>query len=109
MTASNKDKEKGMKPGANMPQGGYDPEREGMSESGNHAAGHPANDVVTGNQQSGRQPARSDATLRQDNQSRTDLHNKQSASAAATETTHRDRNAGARGDDTTHTSNKSKG
>lgn len=107
MTASNKDK--GMKPGANMPDGDYDPARDGMSESGNHATGNPANDVVTGNQQSGRQPARSEATLRQDNQSRTDLHNKQSAEAAATETTHRDRNAGARGDDSTHTSNKSKG
>ncbi|NGZ87349.1 hypothetical protein [Duganella aceris] len=106
MTTSNKDKEKGMKPGANMPAGGYDPAREGMSESGNHATGNAANDAV-GNQQSGRQPARSEATLRQDNQSRTDLHNKQSASAAATEATHRDRNAGARGDDSTHTSNKS--
>lgn len=104
MTASNKDK--GFKPGANMPDGDYDPKQEGMSESGNHAVGHPGNDVP-GNQQSGRQPARSEQTLRQDNQNRTDLHNKQSASTAATEATHRDRNAGARGDDTTHTSNKS--
>jgi hypothetical protein len=105
MTAS--DKAKGFKPGANMPDGDYDPKTQGMSESGNHATGNPANDVVTGNQQRSRQPARSEATQRQDNQSRTDLHNKQSASAAATETTHRDRKAGARGDDSTHTSNKS--
>ena len=107
MTASNKDQ--GFKPGANLPEGGYQPEQEGMSESGNHASGHPANDVVTGNQQQGRQPARSEAALRQDNQNRTDLHNKQSAAAAATEATRRDRNAGARGDDSTDTSNKSKG
>ena len=106
MTASNKDK--GFKPGANMPHGDYDPNQEGMSESGNHAVGHPANDVP-GNQQSGHPTARSEQMLRQDKQGFQNLQNKQTAEAAATETTHRDRNAGARGDDTTHSSNKSKG
>lgn len=78
------DKAKGFKPGANMPDGDYDPKREGMSESGNHATGHPGNDVP------GNIPG-----------------NKQSAEDTATATTRRDRNAGARGDDSTHTSNKS--
>ncbi|MRW90698.1 hypothetical protein GJ699_11925 [Duganella sp. FT80W] len=50
-------------------------------------------------EQQGRGPARSEHAVRQDNQNRGDLHNQQSAAAAATAATHRDKNAGARGDD----------
>lgn len=74
MSKSNKP---GFKPGANMPDGDYDPARQGMSESGNHATGHPGNDTPPGNLQS--------------------------AADAATSTTHRDRKAGARGDSSSHT------
>ena len=90
------DKEKGFKPGANMPQDGYDPNKEGMSESGNHAVGHPGNDNP-GNHAHGREA----------NQGRADLHNKQSAAAAAADATRRDRSAGARGDKNSDTSRKS--
>lgn len=103
----------GTKPGANMPQDDYDPKQEGMSDSGNHATGHRGNDAL-GNEQSAQQqeqqsrgPARSEQTLRQDNQNRADQRNQQSASAAATAATHRDKNAGARGDDSTD-NNRSK-
>jgi hypothetical protein len=99
MSQPNKPSEKGFKPGANMPDGDYDPEQEGMSESGNHAAGHAGNDVPYGNQQQGRQPARSEQRLREDNQNRHEQHSQQSAKDAATAATHRDRSAGARGDD----------
>jgi hypothetical protein len=94
MTTSNKDK--GFKPGANMPHGDYDPAKEGMSESGNHAVGHPGNDNP-GNHQQGQEA----------NQGRADLHNKQSAAAAAADATRRDRSAGARGDKNSDTSRKS--
>ena len=94
MTTS--DKEKGFKPGANMPHAGYDPAKEGMSDSGNHAVGHPGNDNP-GNHPQGREA----------NQGRADLHNKQSAAAAAADTTRRDRSAGARGDKNSDTSRKS--
>jgi hypothetical protein len=102
MSPSNKPDPRGLKPGANMPQPGYDPNQEGMSESGNHAAGHPGNDTPHVNQhqeQQGRGPARSEHAVRQDNQNRGDQRNQQSAAAAATAATHRDKNAGARGDD----------
>jgi hypothetical protein len=100
MSQPNKPSEKGFKPGANMPSEGYDPKRQGMSQSGNHATGDVANDTP-GNQQQvlkDDQPAQSEQALRQDNQSRADLRNQQSASAAATSATHRDKTAGARGD-----------
>jgi hypothetical protein len=119
MSQPNKPSEKGFKPGANMPHGDYDPKREGMSDSGNHAVGHRGNDEPYGyeaegtagaaaNVQQGRQPARSEEGLRQDNQNFTGHHNQQSAADAATATTHRDRNAGARGDDNTHTNRDKK-
>ena len=83
MSQSNKPSEKGFKPGANMPHQGYDPKQHGMSESGNHASGDPANDTPTGNQQS--------------------------AASVAKQVTHRDRQAGARGDDYSDTNrNKDK-
>ncbi|OFA01699.1 hypothetical protein [Duganella sp. HH101] len=59
--------DKGFKPGANMPHDDYDPEHEGMGESGNHATGHPANDTPHASQQQGRQPARSEQSIRQGN------------------------------------------
>ncbi|CAN7585469.1 hypothetical protein [Duganella sp. Dugasp56] len=62
MTEASKSSEKGFKPGANMPDGDYDPEQEGMSESGNHAAGHPGNDAPP--QQQGRMPARAEQPSR---------------------------------------------
>ena len=63
--------EKGFKPGANMPHDDYDPAQEGMSESGNHATGHPGNDAVPARpEQQGRQPARSEQNLQRDNPSR---------------------------------------
>jgi hypothetical protein len=127
MSQPNKPSEKGFKPGANMPHGDYDPQKEGMSDSGNHAVGHPGNDEpygyeaegtagAAGNLQQGRQPARSEQGLRQDNQNFTGHHNQQngqqsaqqSAADAATDATHRDRNAGARGDDNTHTNRDKK-
>jgi hypothetical protein len=61
MTEASKSSEKGFKPGANMPDGDYDPEQEGMSESGNHAVGHPGNDTP---QQRGRMPARAEPPSR---------------------------------------------
>ncbi len=73
MNPTNKPDQRGFKPGANMPQEGYDPKTEGMSQSGNHATGNPANDTPAANQQS--------------------------AADAATAATHRDKKAGARGDD----------
>ncbi|NYE59691.1 hypothetical protein FHW58_000843 [Duganella sp. 1224] len=73
MSQPNKPDPRGFKPGANMPQEGYDPKTQGMSQSGNHATGHPGNDTPHTNQQS--------------------------AAAAATAATHRDKKAGARGDD----------
>ena len=63
----NQPSEKGFKPGANMPHDDYDPEQEGMSESGNHATGHPANDARPEPEQTGRQPARSEQSIRQGN------------------------------------------
>ena len=69
---------RGFKPGANMPDGDYDPKQQGMSESGNHAVGNRANDNP-GNQQ----------------------QDQQSAAAAATAATHRDKTTGARADDST--------
>ena len=123
MSQPNKPSEKGFKPGANMPHGDYDPKKEGMSDSGNHAVGNQGNDVpygydaegtagTAGNLQQGRQPARSEQGLRQDNQNLTGQNNlqsdRQSAADAATSTTHRDRNAGARGDDNTHTNRDKK-
>jgi hypothetical protein len=74
MRPTNKPDPRGFKPGANMPTEGYDPKTQGMSQSGNHATGHPGNDTPPGASQ-------------------------QSAAAAATAATHRDKNAGARGDD----------
>ncbi|MYM66890.1 hypothetical protein GTP45_08615 [Pseudoduganella sp. FT55W] len=71
MSQPNKPSEKGFKPGANMPSEGYDPNTEGMSQSGNHASGDRANDTPS---------------------------NQQSAAATAKAVTHRDRTAGARGD-----------
>ncbi|RZT09949.1 hypothetical protein SAMN05216319_1605 [Duganella sp. CF402] len=71
MSQPNKPSEKGFKPGANMPHEGYDPNTEGMSQSGNHASGSRANDTPT---------------------------NQQSAATTAKAVTHRDRTAGARGD-----------
>lgn len=103
MTQPNKPSEKGFKPGANMPHDGYDPEREGMSESGNHATGHPGNDTPHVNEQHGRLPARSEQSLRQGNLSRSYQDSKQDAAAAAAQTTHRDRAAGARGDNSSDT------
>lgn len=82
MSQPNKPDPRGFKPGANMQQPGYDPKTQGMSDSGNHATGHPGNDTPYGNQQS--------------------------ASSAATTATHRDRNAGARGDDASHTNRPAK-
>ncbi|MYM27728.1 hypothetical protein GTP58_05290 [Duganella sp. CY15W] len=104
MSASNKPDPRGFKPGANMPHGDYDPKTQGMSESGNHATGDAGNDTPPGNlqqQQRDSGPARSEHALRQDNQNRGDQRNQQSASAAATAATHRDKNAGARGDSST--------
>lgn len=83
MSPTNKPDPRGFKPGANMPQEGYDPKTQGMSQSGNHATGHPGNDTPPG------------AT------------NQQSAADAATATTHRDKNAGARGDDSSHSNSNS--
>lgn len=80
MSQSNKPDPRGFKPGANMPQDGYDPKQEGMSDSGNHATGHPGNDTPHTSQQS--------------------------AADAATATTHRDRNAGARGDNSSDSNRK---
>lgn len=119
MSQPNKPSEKGFKPGANMPHGDYDPQKQGMSDSGNHAVGNTGNDVpygydaegttgTAGNLQQGRQPARSEQGLRQDNQNLTGQHNQQSAADAATNVTHRDRNAGARGDDNTQTNREKK-
>jgi len=78
MRPNNKPDPRGFKPGANMPQDGYDPKTQGMSDSGNHATGHPGNDTPPG------------------------AMSQQSASDAATAATHRDKNAGARGDDSSH-------
>ncbi|TFW16634.1 hypothetical protein [Duganella callida] len=105
--------QRGFKPGANMPQQGYDPAHEGMSDSGNHAVGHPGNDTPYGNDnlqqdQGGRSPARSEQTLRQDNQNRASERNQQSAEDAAKAATHRDQTAGARADDYTRTNKPSR-
>ncbi|MRX09126.1 hypothetical protein GJ697_14890 [Pseudoduganella sp. FT25W] len=102
MSQSNKPDPRGFKPGANMPQEGYDPKQQGMSESGNHATGHPGNDTPPGNLQHDPKE-QSERALRQDNHNRADQRNEQSAAAAATAATHRDKNAGARGDDSTDT------
>lgn len=96
-------KQRGFKPGANMPHDDYDPLTEGMSESGNHAVGHPGNDTphVGQSQQSeqhGRQPARSEQSMRQDGMSRSYYHSRQDAAAASADTTHRYNSAGARAD-----------
>lgn len=106
MSQPNGPSEKGFKPGANMPHDGYDPAREGMSESGNHAVGHPGNDVprvsdvphdVPGaSEQHGRQPARSDQNLRQGNLGRSYQDSKQDTATASGEATHRDHVADAR-------------
>ncbi|MBV7535177.1 hypothetical protein KW842_05265 [Duganella sp. sic0402] len=80
MSQPNKPDPRGFKPGANMPQDGYDPKKQGMSDSGNHATGHPGNDNPHASQQS--------------------------AAAAATAATHRDKKAGARGDDYSDTNRK---
>jgi hypothetical protein len=73
MSPSNKPDPRGFKPGANMPQDGYDPMHQGMSDSGNHATGHPGNDtphVDHAPEQQGRGPARSDHMMRQENPGR---------------------------------------
>jgi hypothetical protein len=117
MTKSDKPDPRGFKPGANMPDGSYDPASQGMSESGNHAVGNPGNDTPYGeqrNQQHQQQelarekqgPASTEHNLRQDNQNRSDERNQQSAHDAATAATHRDKNAGARADHYTDTSRK---
>ena len=62
----NQANKRGFKPGANMPHDDADPAQEGMSESGNHAAGHPANDTPAATEQRGRQPARSEQNQRAD-------------------------------------------
>jgi len=100
---SPKPDERGFKPGANMPHGDYDPKKQGMSDSGNHAVGHPGNDTPYGyqNEQQGRGPARSEQALQQDNQNRADERNLQSAEDAAKAATHRDKTTGLRGDDYT--------
>lgn len=70
MSPTNKPDPRGFKPGANMPQDGYDPMQQGMSDSGNHATGHPGNDtpdVDDAPAQRGRGPARSDHMIRQEN------------------------------------------
>ena len=64
MTEASKSSEKGFKPGANMADGDYDPEQDGMSESGNHAVGHPGNDTPHAPQQQGRMPARAEPPSR---------------------------------------------
>jgi hypothetical protein len=102
MSQPNKPDPRGFKPGANMPQDGYDPNTQGMSESGNHATGHPGNDTPAGNLQHDPKEV-FERALRQDNHNREDQRNQQSASAAATAASHRDKNAGARGDDSSHT------
>jgi hypothetical protein len=98
MSQPNKPDPRGFKPGANMPQDGFDPTKEGMSNSGNHATGNQGNDTPPGNLQQDAHE-QSERALRQDNHNRADQRNEQSASAAATAATHRDKNAGARGDD----------
>lgn len=100
MSQPNKPSDKGFKPGANMPSEGYDPKRQGMSQSGNHATGDVANDTPGNLQQVPKEdaPAQSEHALRQDNQNRENLRNKQSAADASTAATRRDQNAGARGD-----------
>ncbi|OFA08681.1 hypothetical protein [Duganella phyllosphaerae] len=96
MSQANK---RGFKPGANMPHDNYDPMEQGMSESGNHAVGHPGNDNPTTNhEQHGRQPARSEQSVRQGNLGRSYHDSKQDAAAAAAQTTHRYNAAGARAD-----------
>ncbi|MET0320188.1 MAG: hypothetical protein ABW069_05660 [Duganella sp.] len=96
MSQANK---RGFKPGANMPHDDYDPVKEGMSESGNHAVGNPGNDTPHVNEQSGRLPARSEQSVRQGNLGRSYYDSKQDAAAAAAQTTHRFNSSGARGDD----------
>ncbi|KQQ40233.1 hypothetical protein ASF61_05495 [Duganella sp. Leaf126] len=101
MSQANK---RGFKPGANMPHDDYDPMEQGMSESGNHAVGHPGNDNPTSNHhtnQHGRQPARSEQSVREGNMGRSYYDSKQAASAAAAQTTHRYNAAGARADGNT--------
>lgn len=93
MSVSNKPKEQGFKPGANTEDG--NPKQEGMGQSGNHATGNPANDAISGNQ-----------NLRQGNMAHSNLHNQQSAATAAKATTHRDRSAGARADDSSRDNKK---
>jgi hypothetical protein len=89
---------RGFKPGANMPHDDYDPMEQGMSDSGNHAVGHPGNDSPSSTEQHGRQPARSEQSVRQGNLGRSYWDSKQDAAAAAAQTTHRFNAAGSRGD-----------
>jgi hypothetical protein len=73
MSQPNKPDPRGFKPGANMPQDGYDPHQEGMSPSGNHATGHTGNDTPYGDLKPGEhgQPEHTEEALReQDNQNR---------------------------------------
>lgn len=97
----NQANKRGFKPGANMPHDDYDPMEQGMSDSGNHAVGHPGNDNPTTNAQHGRQPARSEQSVRQGNLGRSYYDSKQAAASAAAQTTHRYNAAGARGDSNT--------
>ena len=87
---------RGFKPGANMPHDDYDPMEQGMSDSGNHAVGHAGNDSPSTTEQHGRQPARSEQSMRQGNLGRSYWDSKQDAAAA--QTTHRFNAAGSRGD-----------
>lgn len=89
---------RGFKPGANMPHDDYDPMEQGMSDSGNHAVGHPGNDSPSTIEQHGRQPARSEQSMRQGNLGRSYYDSKQDAAAASAQTTHRFNAAGSRGD-----------
>jgi hypothetical protein len=114
MSTPNKPAEKGYKPGANMQHGDYDPKKEGMQVSGNHASGHPANDPGSNPHEQKQdpqvQPQNQDTEhdRQQGNLARTDLHNKQSAATASAEATRRDRSAGARGDNSTDVNRDSK-
>ena len=97
---SPKPDERGFKPGANMPHKDYDPKKEGMSESGNHAVGHAGNDTPYGYQNQQQDQANAEQAVHQ-NQNLTNQHNQQSAKDAATATTHRTKTTGLRGDDYT--------
>lgn len=85
MSQANK---RGFKPGANMPTDDYDPMQEGMSDSGNHAVGHPGNDTPRANEQHGRQPARSEQSVRQGNMGRSYHDSKQAIAAQTSERYH---------------------